>query len=48
MLMVSATGCAACGNKGYRGRLAIEGNVRSDVESDLRSSVAYLAPLLGE
>jgi len=33
---------------GYRGRLAIEGNVRSDVESDLRSSVAHLAPLLGE
>ena len=33
---------------GYRGRLAIEGNVRNDVESDLHSSVAHLAPLLEE
>lgn len=31
---------------GYKGRLAIEGNVHGDVESDLRSSVARLAPHL--
>jgi sugar phosphate isomerase/epimerase len=30
----------------YRGRLAIEGNVKKDVESDLRASITRLAPLL--
>lgn len=30
----------------YRGRLAIEGNVRKDIESDLRASITRLAPLL--
>ena len=32
----------------YRGRLAIEGNVKNDVEAELRSSLKYLAPLLEE
>jgi sugar phosphate isomerase/epimerase len=30
----------------YHGRLAIEGNVRKDVDSDLRASMALLGPLL--
>ena len=30
----------------YRGRLAIEGNVRKDIECDLRTSATLLAPLL--
>jgi D-psicose/D-tagatose/L-ribulose 3-epimerase len=32
---------------GYRGGLAIEGNLRQDLESDLKASLAYLAPALG-
>ncbi len=31
---------------GYRGRLAIEGNIVNDLVSDARKSVAHLAPLL--
>jgi len=31
---------------GYRGQLAIEGNVRADIEGELRACVARLAPLL--
>jgi sugar phosphate isomerase/epimerase len=31
---------------GYQGRLAIEGNVRDSVESDLRASVELLTPFL--
>jgi len=31
---------------GYQGRLAIEGNVRESVESDLRASAARLKPFL--
>ena len=31
---------------GYRGGLAIEGNLRQDLEGDLKASLAYLAPIL--
>lgn len=31
---------------GYRGRVAIEGNVRRDLATDLRATMEYLAPLL--
>ncbi len=31
---------------GYSGRVAIEGNVRQDLATDLRATMAYLAPLL--
>jgi D-psicose/D-tagatose/L-ribulose 3-epimerase len=33
-------------NSGYRGGLAIEGNLKQDLQSDLRASLSYLAPLL--
>ncbi len=32
--------------EGYRGRLAIEGNVRTDTQNDIRASMGRLAPLL--
>jgi sugar phosphate isomerase/epimerase len=31
---------------GYTGRIAIEGNIRADLRSDLRATMKYLAPLL--
>jgi sugar phosphate isomerase/epimerase len=33
---------------GYQGRLAIEGNIRVDLKSDLRATMKHLAPLLGD
>lgn len=32
---------------GYDGKIAIEGNIKVDVESDLNNSIKYLAPILG-
>lgn len=35
-------------NIGYKGRLAIEGNAGGDLRGDLKATVNYLAPFLGE
>lgn len=37
---------ACLGEIGYQGRLAIEGNTRVDLKSDLRATMKHLAPLL--
>jgi sugar phosphate isomerase/epimerase len=37
---------AGLGGFGYKGRLAIEGNARGDLRTDLKATISHLAPLL--